>query len=309
MVFMTDSDRKVDDSSSTYTLRSISPDTDIHVTAEAKTAGKPKGSYVREFIEEYLGDPVTSWIRSSALVASMDEDLAESCGATLSRDRYEICLSVQEAQAFRRLLNINSNAELKRVLFDNAAYLHYQASQELARRESLPRGISMRLALFCELAGRDKHSVDEAWLCMFFTSRPDAYEKYLDSIDAIREMKKLPPHGWTVVHRGEGATVKIRQPDGYDYGAWRVQISLDDDNPGLHGFIPLHPLSNRLIIADPGYNGIKVMSNGIPLPAMRFVSGRCELHLYTNGIAEEDNPVTVSDAAVLLCESVESHML
>lgn len=309
MTFMTDSDQKTDDSSSTYTLRSISPVTDIHVTAEAKTAGKPKGSYVREFIEEHLGDPVTSWTRSNTLVASMDEDLAESCGATLSRDCYEICLSVQEAQAYRRLLNINSNADLKRVLFDNAAYLHYQASQELARRETVPRGISMKLSLFCELAGRDKRTVDEAWLCMFFTPRPDAYEKYLDSIDAIREMKKLSLHGWTVVHRGEIATVKIRQPEGYDYGAWRVQISLNDDNPGLHGNIPLHPLTNRLIVADPGYNGIKMMSNGIPLPAMRFINGRCELHLYTNGIPEDDNPVTVSDAAALIYESVESYML
>ena len=309
MNFTDSSEKNTEESSSTYTLRAISPFTDANVTEEARAAGKPKGTYAREFLEEHLGEPITSWIRSNALVASMDEDLAESCGAVLSRDRYEICLSVQEAQAYRAVLNINSNAELKRMLFDNAAYLHYQAAQELARRETVPRGISMKLALFCELAGRDKHIVDEAWLCMFFTSRPDAYEKYLDSIDAIRELKKLSPLGWSIVHRGEVTTVKIRQPEGYDYGVWRVQIILNEDNPGLHGNIPLYPLTNRLLVADPGFNGLKMMKDGIPLPAMHFINDRCELHLYTNGISEEKNPVTVADAAVLICESVETHML
>jgi len=309
MAFMTDSDQKADDSSSTYTLRSISPVTDLHVTAEAKTAGKPKGSYVREFIEEHLGDPVTSWTRSNMLVASMDEDLAESCGATLSRDCYEICLSVQEAQAYRRLLNINSNAELKRVLFDNAAYLHYRASQELARREVVPRGISMKLALFCELAGRDKHTVDEAWLCMFFTSRPDAYEKYLDDIEAIRERKKLPPLAWSVVHRGKGATVKIRRPEAYDDGAWRVEVSLAEGGPDLYKSIPVETLPSRLLIADPGYTGIVQRRDGAWVAAMRFINRRCALHVYTNGVSEESNLSMITDVASHLCGYVESHML
>ncbi|MCX0498987.1 hypothetical protein [Erwinia billingiae] len=309
MNFYNPSEKSVDESSATYTLRSISPVTDANVTEEARTAGKAKGTYAREFIEEQLGDPITSWIRSNGLVASMDDDLAQSCDAILTHERYEICISVQEAHAYRALLNINSNADLKRVLFDNAAHLHYQAAKELMLRQTVPRGTSMRLALFCELAGREKQVVDEAWLQVFFNPRPDAYEKYLDDIDAVRERKKLPALGWSIVHNGQGATVKIRRPDGYDYGAWRVQISLHDDNPALHGNIPLYPLSSRLLIADPGYNGITMMKDGIPLPAVRFIGGRCELHLYTNGVSEENNPVTVSDTAVLICESIESHML
>lgn len=309
MNFNNASEKNMDEGSATYTLRSISPVTDANVTEEARAAGKPKGTYAREFIEEQLGDPVTSWIRSNGLVASMDEDLAQSCSALLSKESFEICLSVQEAQQYRALLDINSNADLKRVLFDNAAHLHFQAAKELMLRKTVQRGISMRLALFCELAGREKHVVDDAWQRIFFTPRPDAYEKYLDDIDAIRELKKLLPFVGSIVHHGQGATVKIRQTYGHDNGIWRVQISLNDANPGLNGLLPLHPLTHFLLIADPGYNGIVKMKDGTPLPAMRFISGRCELHLYTSGISEVEYSVSVSAAAELICEGVESHML
>lgn len=309
MNFYNPSEKTADENSTTYTLRSISPVTDANVTEEARTAGKPKGTYAREFIEEQLGDPITSWIRSNGLVASMDEDLAQSCGSLLTSDRYEICLSVQEAQEYRALLNINSNAELKRVLFDNAAYLHYQAAKELMLRQTIPRGLSMRIALFCELSGRERQVVDEAWLRIFFTSRPGAYEKYLDDVDAVRELKKLEPLTWSVIHRGSQVTVKIGQPPGYQNGAWRIHIEL---NPGVgmvSQLVPVRGLPSRLIAADPGYSGVIAVRDHQFEHAMKFQNGRCQLHMYTTGVAEENNPSPPAVAAQAIAEYLVSWLL
>ncbi|MDF7662854.1 hypothetical protein PUG81_28230 [Erwiniaceae bacterium L1_54_6] len=309
MNFYDPSEKSVDESSTSYTLRSIPLFLDVNVTDEARAAGKPKGTYAREFLEEQLGDPVTSWIRSHALVASMDEDLAESCGATLSRDRYEICLSVQEAQAYRRLLNINSNADLKRVLFDNAAHLHYQAAKDLMLRQTVPRGTSMRLALFCELAGRDRPVVDEAWLRIFFSSRPGAYERYLDDIDTVRELKKLEPLTWAVIHRGSQVKVKIGQPPGCQNGTWRMHIEV---NPGVgmtSQRIPVYGIPSRLIAADPGYSDVVKMGENHFEHAMKFHAGRCELHMYTSGVAEENNPSPPAAAAQMIAEYLQGWLL
>lgn len=303
------SETSVDESSATYTLRSISPITDANVTEEARAAGKAKGTYARGFLEEQLGNPVTSWIRSNGLVASMDEDLAQSCGALLASDSYEICLSVQEAQAYRSLLRIESNADLKRVLFDNAAYLHFQAAKEVMLRQTVPRGISMRIALFCELAGRERHVVDEAWLRIFFTSRPGAYEKYLDDVDAVRELKKLKPLSWNLIHKGSQVTVKIGQPPGYQSGAWRIHIEL---NPGvgmMSQLVPVRGITSRLIAADPGYSGVIALRDNQFKHAMKFQNGRCQLHMYTIGVAEENNPSPPAIVAQTIAEYLLNWLL
>lgn len=309
MGFFTEQKPGSEESASTYTLRGITPLTDTYIATQAKASGKPKGTYAREFIEEQLGNPVSSYIRSNSMIRSMDEEIAEFCGAVMAHESLSICLSVQESDAYRALLGIQSDKELTHILFDNAAYLHSLAAQTLKGRTALERGISLKLALFCEMAGRNGSVVDAAWKQLFFSARPDAYEKYMDEIDAVREQKKIAPLSWTVIHAGPLATVKLRQPAQSNPDVWRVQIVINDSFSMPSYLIEIPPIPSRMLVADPGFSGVIILRDGQSRPAMNFINGRCELHLYSIGVAEADNPVPADKSARFIWEHVENQVL
>jgi hypothetical protein len=84
----------------------------------------------------------------------------------------------------------------------------------------------------------------------------------------------------------------ISRPDGYDFGAWRIEASLGPHvceklgNSNLTFSIP--ELPKRKCAADKEYGQFLEMEFvGI------FKSGKWLGHLYSNGVAEDKNPVTI----------------
>lgn len=65
-------------------------------------------------------------------------------------------------------------------------------------------------------------------------------------------------------------------------------------------------MEKRLLVPDKSYR--KVMISDIDEWDMRFAfrDGVCELHLYSNGIPEEENPVPLKKVVSELISSIES---
>lgn len=61
--------------------------------------------------------------------------------------------------------------------------------------------------------------------------------------------------------------------------------------------------------ADPGYSALISAEPDRWDQAFRFVDGMCELHLYTNGVDEIENPTSLEDVARALINMVEVSLL
>lgn len=92
--------------------------------------------------------------------------------------------------------------------------------------------------------------------------------------------------------QAEMVVCDINQPDGYDFGAWRVQAKLSPQVVELLGNNPLvFPFPNlpyRIFSPDQGY----VCPVNGELRG-RFSDGTWLGHIYTNGIPEAENPTTI----------------
>lgn len=298
-----------EENSSTITLRGVSGSADQNAAAQAKKAGKPKGTYVREVLEETLGDPVGNFARTSPLSLSMDEEIAAYAGGNLDEKSYQNYFPLWHSLAYREVLGLNSDGDLRNILFSNAAVLFTRAGQVLIRSDDILRGVAVAFALFCEVAGRDEQTIENAWEKIFRSDVPGERERYLQHIDEIRIMKKLEPLNPVIEYSPEWGNIRIIRPAGYDHGAWRVFITLNKTTEDIPWTIRFPVLSGRLLTADPGYTAMARDSAGAGQPGFRFRNRRCELHLYTNGIREDDNPVTPQDVAWHLAAAVEDNQL
>lgn len=298
-----------EENSSTITLRGVSGTADQNAGAQAKKAGKPKGTYVREVLEETLGEPVGNFARTSPLSLSMDEEIAAYAGGHLDEKSFQNYFPLWHSLAYREVLNLNSDDDLRDILLSNAAFLFTRAGQVLTRSDNILQGVAVAFALFCEVAGRDEQTIEKAWEKIFRSDVPGERERFLQHIDEIRVMKKLEPLNPAIEYSPEWGNIRISRPEGYDHGAWRVFITLNKKQGDITWSIRFPVLSGRLLTADPGYTGMVRDSAGVSQPGFRFRNHRCELHLYTNGIREEDNPVPPKDVARHLADAVETNLL
>ncbi|MDX5628408.1 MULTISPECIES: hypothetical protein [unclassified Brenneria] len=298
-----------EENNSSLTLRGISSLADQNASAQAKKAGKPKGTLVREFIEEGLGDPLANFARTNPVSISLDEELAEYVGAKINDKSYQNYSSSLHNEVFRLLLNLNKNSELKSILLANTPCLFTRADQVLVGSESILRGVSLTFALFCELASRDRETIEQGWKRIFRSEAPGAHERYLQQIDEIRRIKKLDLFNPAIELSPEWGNIRVYRPESYDHGAWRVLITLNNDKDNIEWSIRFPVLNGRLLTADPGYSGMAGRSSAECQPGFRFINRRCELHLYTNGISEDENPITPQDVIHHLVDAIESNML
>lgn len=89
-------------------------------------------------------------------------------------------------------------------------------------------------------------------------------------------------------------TCHISRPDGFEHGAWKIEATLSTQviERLSHGTSPLAfhlpDMSKRLCYPDPPYVRPNV-SGGFSV----FINGVWTGHLYSNGITEDENPVTI----------------
>lgn len=97
------------------------------------------------------------------------------------------------------------------------------------------------------------------------------------------------------------------RPDGYSFGAHKVEASLDAAEAKAYAAWPisfhLPELPKRLIHTPPNFVVAASTESGTELRGI-FIEGRWEAHVYTNGIAEEENPTKIDDLKRELEESI-----
>lgn len=292
----------------TYTLRNIPADIDRVITDLATHARKPKATFLREFLEDSFRDVIDSFSLKNPLIASLDEELACYLGAEVMEKRFQSHYITRWNQEYQKLLGISSEDELRRVVLNNTPYLQVRAAQVLKGWSRIPRGISLTFSLFAEIAGRDKETIDRAWNRIFYSQLPEKKHRFYQDIEAIRALKKLPVlsgYRWMK----DDITVRIYRPEDYAYGAWRVAITLPENYAIQMWNIPFPALEGRRFSADPGYSALISAGPDKWDQAFRFVDGTCELHLYTNGVEEDQNPTPLPDVAQALINVVEYNLL
>lgn len=292
----------------TYTLRNIPAELDRVISELAISTGKPKATFLREFLESSFHDVIDQFSIRSPLVATLDDALASELGTKVSEQRYPSHFVTRWNREYQELLQITTVEDVRRVLMNNTPYLRERAIQVMKGWAAIPRGIALTFALFAEMAGRDKGTIDRAWNNIFYSQLPEARHRFYRDVDVIRALKKqhaVCGFSWTK----DDITVRIYRPDDYAHGAWRVLLVLDQSVITQTWNIPFPELDGRLFTTDPGYDAMISTAPGSWDKAFRFVDGICELHLYSNGVAEDENPTQLPAVAQALIDSVGNALL
>ena len=287
----------------TYTLRNIPADIDRVITDLATHVRKPKATFLREFLEDSFRDVIDSFALKNPLIAPLDDELARYLGAEVMEKRYQSHYITRWNQEYQKLLGISTEEELRRVVLTNTPFLHARAGQVLKGWKKIPRGISLTFSLFAEIAGRDRETIDRAWNRIFYSQLQEKKHRFYRDIDVIRALKKqhaVCGYSWT----RDDITVRIYRPDDYGYGAWRVLLVLDESVITQTWNIPFPELDGRRFTTDPGYDALISTAPDSWDKAFRFVDGICELHLYSNGVEEDQNPTPLPAVAEALIEAV-----
>lgn len=292
----------------TYTLRNIPAELDRVISDLAISAGKPKATFLKEFLESSFHDVIDLFSLRSPLVATLDDVLASELGAQVMTQRYGSHFVTRWNREYQNLLGISTEEELRRMLLNNTPYLRTRAVQVLKGWSAIPRGISLTFALFAELAGRDRATIDQAWTSIFYSQLPEARHRFYRDIDTIRALKKQHAVcGYSQTR--DDITVRIYRPDDYGHGAWRVLLVLDESVITQTWNIPFPELDGRRFTTDPGYDALISTAPDSWDKAFCFVDGICELHLYSNGVAEEQNPTPLPAVAEALINAVVHELL
>ncbi len=102
--------------------------------------------------------------------------------------------------------------------------------------------------------------------------------------------------------------IEIIRPEGYDLGAWQATIKLDDEEKEICGDRPLSfkipKLNYRNILPDDGYRIAGLSKDEVKSGGL-FKDGIWCGHVYSNGIAEDNNPVSIDSVKVSLEEHVK----
>ncbi|MFV8598624.1 type II toxin-antitoxin system RelB/DinJ family antitoxin [Ralstonia pseudosolanacearum] len=104
--------------------------------------------------------------------------------------------------------------------------------------------------------------------------------------------------------------VRIERPAGYDWGAWRVIAALRFPEQGQWNHAPVvfqfPELPQRRFSPDPEYGAAVLPPNGAPFIGGHFMDGVWRGHVYSNGIAEDQNPVKIDAVKDALKQTIES---
>ena len=174
--------------SRTLTVRNVSLAIDIEIAEQAKTAGKSKGDFLREFLTASFGDLIGNFMRSNGLVALMDKDVARMMSAGLADYWYDAAQTLAENRAWCRLLGIYKEEDLQRIMRDGVPLLEIRAKQ-LSDVTHIPNGSSLSFALFAEASRRELSTLLQVHQTLFFLQKR---EDFLDMVDQMREAQRLP---------------------------------------------------------------------------------------------------------------------
>lgn len=300
-----------DEETTVYTIRGIRKSLDDTITDLATAYGKPKATLVREFIEKYFSDHIRNFELHSTLVSTFDAELADYIKVKILDDRYSNYHITRTNHVFLKLLGIDSEEQLRTLLLNNAPYLRLRADQVCAGFACIPRGLSLTFAMFAELARRDGATIREAHDTIFNLLRLDEKsDRFYRHINEIRAAMKRPPvlPDTAISESGEKVTVTVYSPEDYAAEAWKVHIRLKDGVRSPESGFAFPALEKRLFIPDQPYRKVMISDSDEWDMGFAFRNGVCELHLYSNGIPEDENPVPLKQVVSELISSIESRL-
>lgn len=184
-------DKVMDEASRAMTLRKIPADIDAAITDQARLTGKSKNDLVLELLTSTFGDLLGNFVRSSELVALMDKEVARLTDREMMSQNFESNLTPIYNREYCRILALKNEDDLKRVMMNNIPYLELRSKQlRFGMVPFLPKGISLTMALFCEVAGRDGLTIEQFYTSLWFVVER---EQYYREINEIRAAKSLLP--------------------------------------------------------------------------------------------------------------------
>jgi hypothetical protein len=290
-----------------YTIRGVPTFIDTHLTHLSILTGKPKSVLVREKLVEVFTDPIKSFGMLNPLVAALDEVIATHLGpdTKVLPEQVDNHFGTKWNIEMREVLGIKSDADLQPILISNTPYLTVRADQVMQGYNSLPKATSLWFALFVEIAFSSPEVVKQAWKKIFYSNSGERYYQYYKHVNELRRLRHLETieadrNDFRV--QGDFCEVRLFKPEEYQYGAWRIGITLNEDvaasvaQDKSEGF-RFPKLAQRLFIASPdeGYSCAVRDDQDEFEPGFRFVEGRCELDMYSNGTHEDFNRTRLSD--------------
>ncbi|QQK74122.1 hypothetical protein HG702_22735 (plasmid) [Pectobacterium versatile] len=301
-----------DEETIVYTIRGIKKSLDRTITDLATAYRKPKATLLREFIEMRFSDPVRNFELHNSLVKTLDAEIADFIGAPLMTEQFDDFTITRHHHEFRQLLGIRGEEGLRTLLLNNTPYLRLRARQILSGREQIPQTTSLAFAMFAELASRDAGTIGDAHARLFPSQAQSGHDRFYRHINELRDAMKLSPilPGTVLSESGEKVIVTIYSPQGYDERAWKVHISFKQEISPPPSSLPFRfpTLKRRLFVPDPPYRQLVTSDNDDWIMGFVFSKGVCELHLYSNGIPESENPVPLPIVAQALIAAIENQM-
>ena len=193
----------------TLTVRNIPLSIDIEISEQATAAGKSKGDFLREFLAASFGDLIGNFMRSNGLVALMDRDVAKMMNARLADYWFDAAQTLAENRAWCRLLGINKEEDLQRIMRDGVPLLEIRARSSLMSRtfltaarwrlRCLPKRPDATCAPCCRCTARCSSCRKRKtfWTWWIRSARRSVFRRPSAPFsDALKREK--PPEGWLI---------------------------------------------------------------------------------------------------------------
>lgn len=300
-----------------YTIRNIPRDVDTKLGLVSTLTGIPKSVLVRNLIIEKYSDPIRTFGMLNHLVDALDQVIAQHCSLPVVPEMMDSFFGTRWNLVLQELLAIDNEAQLQQILVRNTPYLPVRADQVMEGRQSVLKGTSLWFALFAEVAFSEDAVIEKAWETVYRVPTAEHYYRYVKHVNQLRALRHLPPFrsfDYTLERRF--GSVRLFRPETYSYGAWHVIITLTPEaaavlpgNRATDGLcFPVLPQRIFHAPAREGYSCAATNAQGEFEPGFRFIDGRCEFDVYSNGIDEERNETGASDIIMALTDAVESRL-
>lgn len=278
-----------------YTIRNIPKDVDATLSHLSVLTGTPKSVLIRDKVIEMFTDQIKTFGMLSPLVDALDEVIAQHLGIEVIKESLDDHYGTKWNIEMCKLLGIQGHDELQRILVKNTPYLTIRADQVLRGMRAVPRASSLWFALYAEIAFSDEDTVKKAWDSIFYKPLASYYYRYYQHINELRRHRLMPPlQSWEYNQQDDFGHTRLFKPDDYDYGAWRIEITLAPEvaaETETSQGIAFPDLPERLFNAqsEKGYGCAVQNEQGGTEAGFRFVNGRAEFDVYSNGVSEQRN--------------------
>jgi hypothetical protein len=148
---------------------------------------------LQEFLTATFGDLIGNFIRTSELVALMDQEM-RMAGTVLSEHVYDLEMTQAGHREFCRILGIKSNDDLQRIMLAGMPYLQIRAGQ-LKGTDSLAKG-TLYAALLANAASRDEETV-QALHRSLFNMIPEGI--FQEMINELRKAMRMDAFEWSLI--------------------------------------------------------------------------------------------------------------